>query len=135
MSARSAIRTVGLWVAFAAFGALAPTSAYAQAWDAVPHFQYSIENVAVSDLGAGTWNVRVVFAVLDPTSGSAWNIKAASPFQFADPLAIPAVSATLNLDIGWDPAEFTNNRQRIPGRRRDHDGGARQGRGDGDSGA
>jgi len=81
--------------------AIAPHVAQAQAWGAVKFFQYNIENVTVTPAGPGSWTVRVIFSVTNPTLGGTWNIKNDLPFTSS--------GASLTLDIGWDAAsDFTN---------------------------
>jgi len=81
--------------------ALPPQMANGQAWDAVKYFKYNIDNVTVTPVVAGTWNVKVIFSVTNPTLGGFWNIRDDAPFTSA--------GAGLTLDIGWDPAsDFTN---------------------------
>ena len=114
MRTARALRSIGLCTAFAALAALPSPRADAQAWDAVKHFQYNIENVTVApDLVVlGGYRVRVIFSVTDPAAGgAAWNIKTAAPFQFTgvDPVTGAAISARLTLNIGWDPStDFSN---------------------------
>jgi len=73
----------------------------APAWGQAQYFKYNIENVLVNKTAiAGQWNVKVVFSVTDPTTGLAWNIWEALPYQ--------SVGAGLTIDIGWDSTEFSN---------------------------
>ena len=90
------------------------SAAQAQAWDAVRHFRYDIENVMVWSAGPGAYKVRVVFAVADPTTGTRWNIKADAPFQPVP--AATSATASLTLDVGWDPShDFSNTGSENPG--------------------
>lgn len=71
------------------------------AWNQAGQFKYVFENVLVSTAVPGTWNVKVVFSVVNPTNGQTWNIKTDPAYQ--------TTGAALTLDIGWDGAtDFTN---------------------------
>lgn len=71
------------------------------AWTFAQNFRYDIEKVLVSTTVPGTWNVKVIFSIKDPTTGMVWDIKTALPYQSA--------GAGLTIDIGWDPStDFTN---------------------------
>ena len=72
------------------------------AWEQTKYFQYNIENVAVvqDPPGSGSWTVKVIFSVSDPTNTQTdfWDIKTALPFK----------GASVTADIAWDSKEFTN---------------------------
>jgi OmcA/MtrC family decaheme c-type cytochrome len=82
--------------------ATSQTPAPPPAWSHAQYFKYNIENVLVNTTtAAGTWNVKVIFSITDPTNGAVWNIKSDLPYQSA--------GAGLTIDIGWDPStDFTN---------------------------
>ena len=73
-------------------------------WGATKYFQYNIENVIVTPnaLSAGSYDVKVVFSVTNPTvtdplADNTWDIKNSAAFK-------SAYGASLALDITWDPA-------------------------------
>jgi OmcA/MtrC family decaheme c-type cytochrome len=73
------------------------------AWEQTRYFQYNIENVTVTPATTlGSWTVKVIFSVSDPTSPMPlyWNIKTDLPFQSA--------AASVTVDFAWDGREFTN---------------------------
>jgi OmcA/MtrC family decaheme c-type cytochrome len=90
--------------------AVAPaTRAQSLEWGATKYFKYNIENVVVSPTAgfAGSYDVKVIFSVTNPVTSSTWNIKTALPFQ--------SPSASLTLDLGWDPAaDFSNTGSENP---------------------
>ena len=49
------------------------------AWNMAPLFRYNIENILVNTTVTGTWNVKVIFSITDPTTGSAWDIHTRCP--------------------------------------------------------
>jgi len=102
MDTRAVLRKAGACVLLAfSLVALSPT-ANSQVWEATKFFKYNIENVTVSPTAPGTWNVKVVFSVRNPSPDNpgTWDIRNALPFTSA--------GASLTLDIGWDPGDFTN---------------------------
>ncbi len=73
------------------------------AWSFASQFRYNIENVLVDTTVPGTWNVKVIFSITNPTTphNDPWDIKNALPYQGA--------GAGLTIDIGWDPStDFSN---------------------------
>jgi OmcA/MtrC family decaheme c-type cytochrome len=81
------------------------STAHAQSleWGATRYFQYNIENVVVTPnaLSAGSYDVKVVFSVTNPTvtgalADNTWDIKNSAAFR-------SAYGASLALDITWDP--------------------------------
>ena len=97
---KATLGKLGRFLLMALALAIPPHVAQAQEWGAVKYFQYNIENVAVTPAGAGSWTVRVIFSVTNPTGGT-WNVKTDAPFTSA--------GAALTLDIGWDAkGDFTN---------------------------
>jgi OmcA/MtrC family decaheme c-type cytochrome len=100
------MRKIIFVVAMALATGLTGTLIHAQslAWSATKYFKYNIENVvvtpAVAPAPTGSFNVKVIFSVTNPVTGTAWDLKTAAPFT--------AAGANLTLDLGWDPVEFTN---------------------------
>jgi OmcA/MtrC family decaheme c-type cytochrome len=92
---------LGILLAAASLSTVAP--AFGQeaplAWDATRYFQYNIEKVIPSGN-----SVKVIFSVSNPSNPAApfWDIKNDAPFK-----AGPS-SSRLAIDIGWDPADYTN---------------------------
>ena len=81
------------------------STAHAQSlkWGATRYFQYNIENVIVTPnaLSAGSYDVKVVFSVTNPTvtdplADNTWDIKNSAAFK-------SAYGASLALNIAWDP--------------------------------
>jgi hypothetical protein len=100
-SNRAVLRMLGQCLLFAVVLATWSPKVFSQAWDAVKYFEYHIDKVTVAPVEAGTWNVKVIFSVTNPSMGGFWDIRYAVPFTSA--------GAGLTLDIGWDPAsDFTN---------------------------
>lgn len=94
-------------VFFLLFAAAARAQEAPLAWDATGNFSYSIDRVAVTSAGAGSWNVKVIFSVANPSPTATfpdplWNIKTALPFT----------GGSLRVLVGWDAAEFTNTNSR-----------------------
>ena len=101
MKIEAMLRKLGRLLLMTLALAIPPHLAEAQAWDAVKYFQYNIENVVVTPTGPGSWTVRTIFSVTNPTLGGTWDIKNALPFTSS--------GASLTLDIGWDAtSDFTN---------------------------
>ena len=104
MTPSSAMRRTGACLLFAAVSLAASRGAYSQtpppAWDFTGQFRYKIENVLVNNLMPGTWNVKVIFSVINPVSGQRWDIANDLPFKG---------SAAVTLDVGWDSrTDFVN---------------------------
>ena len=71
------------------------------AWDQAPYFKAQIENILVASAGTGAWNVRVVFSIVNPTTGTPWNLKADLPYTSA--------GASVSMLFGWAPdTDFSN---------------------------
>ncbi len=107
MKSRSISRKVSQCMLLAAFFLTAPQRAAAQApppaWAFTQFFRYNIENIVVNATTPGTWNVKVIFSVTNPTTptNEALDIWSAAPFQ--------SRGATFTMDVGWDPStDFTN---------------------------
>ena len=101
MDTETVLRKTGACLLLAFSLVALPPQAHGQVWDATKFFRYDIENVTVAPTSPGTWTVKVIFSVADPTTGETWDIKNARPFTSA--------GASLTLDIGWDPGtDFTN---------------------------
>ena len=64
------------------------------AWEFTKYFKYNIEKVLVNTAAPGTWDVKVVFSVMNPTTGQPWNVLTDAPFQGS--------GGSLIIDIGWD---------------------------------
>jgi OmcA/MtrC family decaheme c-type cytochrome len=99
------VRRSSYWLWPAVFLLAVVQNAIAQtpppAWSLAPQFRYNIENIVVNTTAPGTWNVRVIFSVSNPTTGDVWDIKTALPYQ--------SPGAALTMLIGWDPStDFTN---------------------------
>ncbi len=100
--AATRLRLVGTLLA--TLTAFAPTvDAQSLEWGATKYFQYNIENVIVTPnaLSAGSYDVKVVFSVTNPTvtdplADNTWDIKNSTAFK-------SAYGASLALDITWDP--------------------------------
>lgn len=102
MDTETVLRKTGACVLLVFSLAVMSPTAHSQVWDATKFFKYHIENVTVSPTTPGTWNVKVIFSVRNPSPNNPgiWDIRNALPFTSA--------GASLTLDIGWDPGEFTN---------------------------
>jgi len=106
MKTSSAMRRVAQFILLSATLLLASQNASSQtpapAWGFAQYFKYNIENILVNTTTVtGTWNIKVIFSITDPTTGLAWDIHNALPYQ--------SPGAALTLDIGWDPStDFTN---------------------------
>ena len=107
MQPASVVRRIALclWSALTLLGAAQDASSQTApppAWTQAQNFRYDIEQVLVNTTNvAGTWNVKVIFSIKDPTNGTVWDIKTALPYQ--------STGAGLTIDIGWDPStDFTN---------------------------
>lgn len=71
------------------------------AWSLAPQFKVNIENILVAAPLPGSWTVKVVFSITNPSNGTVWDIKTALPYTSA--------GAALTLDIGWDArTDFVN---------------------------
>src|SRR5512140_125630 len=105
MMLASVVRRVRQWLWPAVFILGFAQNAFGQApppaFGFAPQFRYNIENILVSTSVPGTWNVRVIFSISNPTTGDVWDIKTALPYQ--------SPGAALTMLIGWDPStDFTN---------------------------
>jgi OmcA/MtrC family decaheme c-type cytochrome len=101
----SVVRRISLclWSALTLLGAAQDASSQTPppAWTFAQNFRYDIEKILVNTTVPGTWNVKVIFSIKDPTTGMVWDIKTALPYQSA--------GAGLTIDIGWDSStDFTN---------------------------
>ncbi len=94
------LRTLSRCLLLAVSLMLVSPAARSQAWGAVGFFKYNIENVTVVPGAPGTWTVKAIFSVTRGDTDETWDIQNALPFK--------SQGASLTLDIGWDPAEFTN---------------------------
>src|SRR5512140_858741 len=112
MMLASVVRRVRQWlwpaVFILGFAQNAIGQAPPPAFGFAPQFRYNIENIVVNTVVPGTWNVRVIFSVSNPTTGDVWDIKTALPYQ--------SPGAALTMLIGWDPStDFTNTGSVNPG--------------------
>jgi len=102
MTTMAALRKLARLVLAGTLAACMP-AAYGQtlAWEQTKYFQYNIENVTVAFAGSGSWTVKVIFSVSNPSQKNEWDIKTALPFQSA--------GANLTADFGWNPKiDFMN---------------------------
>lgn len=71
------------------------------AWEFTKYFRYNIEKILVNTAAPGSWDVKVVFSVMNPTTGQPWNVLTDAPFQTS--------GGSLIVDIGWDATtDFVN---------------------------
>ena len=110
MTPLSILRTISrrLWPAVMLLAAAQHASSQTPlpAWSFAQYFRYNIENVLVNTTVPGTWNVKVIFSITNPTNGEVWDIRNALPYQ--------STGAGLSILIGWDPAEFSNTGSNNP---------------------
>ena len=74
MNPASLLRRISLclWSAVALLGAAhdATSQTLPPAWGFAQQFRYNIEKVLVNTTVPGTWNVKVVFSISNPTDGT-----------------------------------------------------------------
>ena len=77
------------------------------AWDATRNFAYSIDKVTATPDVPGSWTVKVVFSVSNPSPTPSFN----APFWNIT-TALPITGGSLRVLVGWDATEFTNTNSR-----------------------